>query len=191
MGCVATSEDEVSRARERLNRLMDERRADLRLRWADVATRAGLTKEGLRGVRQGPGSIRSLTKRGIEDALRWAPGSIDSILSGGTPTIATDRPRLTVHEGGGEPPTPEPLTLAEFKALVDAKQEPPTPPGGFERDAERDIWGITGFTPWERWVAIKTLRERSAAAKQAIREARQPDPRTPYRPDRDDPRRQA
>lgn len=66
---------------------MDDRRADLRLRWKDVAARAGLTTEGLLGVRKGTGEIRPLTKRGIEDALDWEAGSIDAILAGGEPAV--------------------------------------------------------------------------------------------------------
>lgn len=45
-----------------------------------MAAAAGLTKEGLRGVRSGEGDLRSLTKRGIEDALEWEPGTVDAIL---------------------------------------------------------------------------------------------------------------
>ncbi|GAA4059572.1 hypothetical protein GCM10022214_10110 [Actinomadura miaoliensis] len=72
-------------SRQRLARLMDERRAELRLTWHEVAERAGMTREGLRRTRTGSGSIRSLTKRGIEDALEWAVGSVDMILAGGDP----------------------------------------------------------------------------------------------------------
>lgn len=76
--------------RQRLARLMDERRLDLELTWNDVAERAGITREGLRRTRTGTGRIRSLTKRGIERALRWERGSVDTILGGGDPTDAKD-----------------------------------------------------------------------------------------------------
>ncbi|MFC4063054.1 hypothetical protein ACFOWE_32650 [Planomonospora corallina] len=71
--------------RERLARLMTERRDELGLYWNDVAERAGLTKEGLRTVRGGLGTMRPPTKRGIETALQWVRGSVDRILEGGEP----------------------------------------------------------------------------------------------------------
>lgn len=72
--------------RQRLARLMDERRQDLRLTWEVVAQRAGMSREGLRRTREGERAMRVLTKRGIEDALYWAPGSVDAVLDGGEPT---------------------------------------------------------------------------------------------------------
>lgn len=75
-------------ARERLARLMDERRRELGKTWDQVADEAGLTKEGLRGIRRGEGAtIRPLSKAGIERALRWTPGSVEDILAGGDPGI--------------------------------------------------------------------------------------------------------
>lgn len=74
--------------RERLSWLMDERRQELRLTWDVVAQSAGLSREGLRRVREGDRGMRTLTKRGIEDALNWEPGSVDAILAGGEPTPA-------------------------------------------------------------------------------------------------------
>lgn len=73
--------------RERLAQHMDERRIDLGLRWADVADLAGLTPEGLRGVRRGDGELRGLTRRGIEDALQWSRGSVQTVLAGGEPSV--------------------------------------------------------------------------------------------------------
>lgn len=87
-----TSPAPDQQARRRLDRLMDQRRAELRMRWKDVAARAGLTTEGLGGVRKGTGGIRALTKRGIEDALHWAPGSVERILEGGDPLPADHPP---------------------------------------------------------------------------------------------------
>lgn len=71
--------------RERLAQHMDERRVDLDLRWADVASAAGVTTETLRQARNGPGEIRPLTKRGIERALGWDRGSVSRVLAGGDP----------------------------------------------------------------------------------------------------------
>ncbi|WBB94267.1 hypothetical protein [Verrucosispora sp. WMMC514] len=72
-------------ARTRLAQLMDERRIQLRYRWIDVAARADLNKETLRAIRYDTHDIRPLSKRGIETALSWTPGSIDKILNGGDP----------------------------------------------------------------------------------------------------------
>lgn len=67
---------------------MDRRREELRLTWSEVARLAGVSRETLRQIRTGEGEIRPLTRRGIEDALQWAPSSIDAIMSGGAPTSA-------------------------------------------------------------------------------------------------------
>lgn len=80
--------------RQRLARLMDERRADLDLTWNEVAERAGVTREGLRRTRVGSGHIRSLTKRGIERALQWSAGSVDRVLAGEEPEPAPPSGRL-------------------------------------------------------------------------------------------------
>lgn len=77
----------IETPRQRLARLMDDRRSDLGLTWNEVADKAGVTREGLRRMRTGTGHIRSLTKRGIERALQWASGSVDQILAGGDPGI--------------------------------------------------------------------------------------------------------
>jgi hypothetical protein len=82
----------TSAARRRLAALMDERRAELRLRWRDVADLGGLSYEVIRAVRNGTGEIRLLTQRGIEDGLKWQQGSIQAILSGGDPVPVPDAP---------------------------------------------------------------------------------------------------
>ena len=66
---------------------MDSRRRDLRLKWDEVAARAGIHRETLRQIRIGKGDIRPLSATGIEDALQWEHGSIDRILNGGEPAI--------------------------------------------------------------------------------------------------------
>jgi hypothetical protein len=71
--------------RQRLARLMDERREELGLHWNEVAEDAGITKEGLRSVRFEVRQIRPKTKRGLERALDWDAGSFDRILEGGDP----------------------------------------------------------------------------------------------------------
>ncbi|WP_242890120.1 hypothetical protein [Actinomadura litoris] len=122
--------DEIARAR--LDQLMDTRRAELRLRWKDVAARAGLTTEGLRNVRGGRGEIRSLTKRGIEEALGWTSGSIDSILGGGEPTVPGQR-----IESGIATETDEALPI---QAIIERRVDPLVDPlADLPDDAEERI----------------------------------------------------
>lgn len=81
-----TSPPRVETPRERLARLMDERRDDLELHWNEVAELAGLTREGLRKIRYGIAGIQTTSKHGLEKALHWERGSINAILAGGNPT---------------------------------------------------------------------------------------------------------
>lgn len=67
-------------ARAALERRMEERRADLGLRWKDVADAMGITVEGIRGIRKGPSGIPAFTRRALERALRWPTGEVDRIL---------------------------------------------------------------------------------------------------------------
>ena|ERR1035438_3703222 len=94
----------------RLGILMDERRRELRLRWKDVATLAGITYEGIRAVRIGSGGIRALTEEGIEDALQWEHGSIRSVQDGGDPVPRA--PAVTLP----------PMTPAELRDVLDYLQ---------------------------------------------------------------------
>lgn len=71
----------------RLSEALEKRRLELRLKWTQVADRAGLSQAGLGAIRRGERSPSQLTRARIEDALDWAPGSIDAILAGGVPTI--------------------------------------------------------------------------------------------------------
>ena len=101
-------------SRRRLAELMDERRAELRLRWRDVADLGGVSYEVLRAVRHGTGEIRRLTQRGIEDGLKWAPGSVQDILDGGEP-----RPAEPVGSVPGLPP----MTDEERRKVLAATAE--------------------------------------------------------------------
>jgi cyanate lyase len=69
-------------ARARLASEMDKQRVKLRLRWKEVARRAGLTPEYLGYLRRGKGSLTDLAIRGIETALEWPEGQVDAILAG-------------------------------------------------------------------------------------------------------------
>lgn len=88
-------------ARTELNRRMEERRAELGLRWREVAEIAGgITVEGIRGVRVGPSSIPPVTRRKLERALQWPPDEIDRILdsSASTPSAQlTDEEMISMN----------------------------------------------------------------------------------------------
>jgi len=84
---------EITRkARERLDKLMDERRLDLGFTWRYVAVRAGLSYEAIRALRTGSGGIRSLTARKLDRALQWKPGSVERVLRGGNPVMSAVTP---------------------------------------------------------------------------------------------------
>lgn len=76
----------------RLDAIMDARRVDLGLEWQEVATAAGIRTQTLRVARKGE-AVNGLTKRGIEKALRWAPGSFDAVVGGGAPTTLEEQSR--------------------------------------------------------------------------------------------------
>lgn len=72
---------------------MDARRKQLRLRWQDVAERAGVSKETIRLLRKGARdeSVRATeTETKLEAALGWATGSIQAIRDDREPTLLAD-----------------------------------------------------------------------------------------------------
>lgn len=79
--------------RVRLREEMDARRAELGKTWKAVAQDGGIGKVStIRRVRIGTSVIQADTRKGLEDGLGWAPGSVSAILSGGPPT-PLDPPR--------------------------------------------------------------------------------------------------
>jgi hypothetical protein len=81
-------------ARKRLDTLMNERRLELNLTWRDVAARAGLSYEVLRGLRNGTGGVRELTAAQVARGLDWAPRSVLDILKGGDPVPAESQSQI-------------------------------------------------------------------------------------------------
>ncbi|MGV2384200.1 MAG UNVERIFIED_CONTAM: helix-turn-helix transcriptional regulator [Thermobifida fusca] len=115
---------------ERLAQAVEARRGELGLSLREVAERAGITGETLRAVRRGSNEPSQLTKRGIERALRWAPGSVDAILAGGDPTPAGPYAhigdvRITTTRAPAPPADEDPKMkratelLAEAQALLE------------------------------------------------------------------------
>lgn len=112
--------------REALALHMEDRRVSLGLRWADVADLAGTTTETLRQARFGDGEIRPLTRRGIEDALGWARGSVAAVLAGGQPTVTTEvapiKNSSDIQTSSSLPPSIEEAIGADPDLLDEAKQ---------------------------------------------------------------------
>lgn len=103
---------------EALEAAMESRRVELRMSWRDVSREAGLSYEGLRAIRRGDRNPNAVTKRGIEVALRWAPGSVDAILDGGEPTLTdTSAPTPSAPDDDLD------AQLAEARALLRQAQE--------------------------------------------------------------------
>jgi hypothetical protein len=75
-------------AQSRLSDELNKRRVHLRLKWTEVAVRANISPAHLRSFRTTGAGLSDVAKADLEVALHWAPGSIDAILEGGTPTIA-------------------------------------------------------------------------------------------------------
>lgn len=68
-----------------LGQLVERRISELGLEYAGVARSAGFSVETLSKIRKGV-AAKGATYRRLEVALEWAPGSVDSILDGGSPT---------------------------------------------------------------------------------------------------------
>ena len=114
--------------RERLAKLMDDRRRELRLNWQQVSELGGIPIKTLHAVRTGTRAIRDTTQSAIEDGLRWERGSVEVILGGGDPaplrqavTAVPLRPLVLTPPGPDDPlPPPPPGFLAE-SALARAR----------------------------------------------------------------------
>lgn len=140
-------------ARERLARLMNERRRELGRRrrrnytWDEVAAAAGLHRETLRSIRNGVSGMRDSSKDGIEAALQWAPGSIDRIL-------ANDDPRPL------DPPPPDKGSPADGEE----KEESPT-------DRLERLWQEYKDDPGEKGTVLRGLLQTWGAEREGHSEA--------------------
>ncbi|MGA4989972.1 helix-turn-helix domain-containing protein [Nonomuraea bangladeshensis] len=151
-------------ARQRLVDHMDRRRVALRLTWGEVATRAGMSQAHLRRIRNDDVPLSSLMSGRLEQALQWAPGSVDRIVAGEVPTeipspsdarsadnppvdgsslpaSATDGVRAAIRELARALP-PE-----DVRALL-AEVRPDSP--RYEDLAEQHIWETPGLTDSQR-----------------------------------------
>lgn len=93
----------MDKTAERLDALMDRRRLDLGHNWKAIIDDAGVSYQTLSQLRKGR-PVADVTVARVEQALRWAPGSIQDILDGGNPTPAAP-PEPTVESQ--DPPRPQ------------------------------------------------------------------------------------
>lgn len=68
---------------QRLDRLMNQRRLELGLRWATVCALAEITTSTLGAVRRGANPPSEFTRNSLDKALQLRPGNIQRILDGG------------------------------------------------------------------------------------------------------------
>lgn len=92
---------------------MNARRLQLGMAWKEVATAAGISYETLRAVRKGETSGAPLTLRKLEQALRWAQGSINRVERGGKPILDPAAERT----GGRAPDLSDPRAAAVMTIL--------------------------------------------------------------------------
>lgn len=75
---------------ERLDKVMNARRLELRMTWRELAQAAEVSYEALRAIRKGDYRPAELTARALDEALQWMPGSVYAVLDGGEPvTVET------------------------------------------------------------------------------------------------------
>jgi transcriptional regulator with XRE-family HTH domain len=98
---------------QRLDEAMDARRLQLRLNWRQLADAAGISYTALRAIRRGDYRPTALTSRGLDEALRWTPGSAAAVLDGGHHTNLED-----VRPERSDPMDEEPAELAEDLGLA-------------------------------------------------------------------------
>lgn len=113
--------------RKRLDEAMDRRRLELRIRWVEVARRAGMSVTNLNLIRKGKIAITDLAAANLEDALELEGGSIRAVLDDPEAEL---RPRAGAARPQGskrkrpplDPLTSTPEEIAEFLEEVRQKQ---------------------------------------------------------------------
>lgn len=107
---------------ERLDAAMNERRLYLRLNWRQVAEAADISYTALRAIRRGDYRPAELTARGLDEALKWVPGSTLTILAGGEPTAIEDVAALATPPTGATPSLSQELDLAARLLMSTVKE---------------------------------------------------------------------
>lgn len=104
----------MDRLRQQLAEEMNERRRQLRMKWTEVARRAGMTPQNLLRIRNGEISVTDDAADGLDHALLWQRDSVHQILAGGKP-VPLDVPRPSRHQWTAlDPLTSSPEEIAEF-----------------------------------------------------------------------------
>lgn len=100
---------------------MNERRQALGMTWAVVARDADITVETLRAIRRGKNDPSDLTKRGLDRALQWQPGSMQNVLNGGSPHPIGEH--AAAREDAGEPDDADTAITPQLRALLEQAQQ--------------------------------------------------------------------
>lgn len=128
--------------RVRLRTYLEARRGRLRLTIDDVAEAAGVRSNTYARVRDGDRPIQPATASGIEDALQWAPGSVQCILDGGEP----------VECGPGEHRASERGDASADSELRGALDAGDTHPDGAERPPLHELVRDWDFVQGLVWI---------------------------------------
>lgn len=82
---------EQEEARKRLGAFVRQRRVQLDLSVRAIAKMAGVDRGTWQGLEDGTRTTRDHKLSGVERALLWAEGSVETILAGGRPELADQR----------------------------------------------------------------------------------------------------
>lgn len=111
--------------RDLLEHWMNHRRRELRIKWTEVARRAGMSVQNVLRIRKGQISISEDAADGVEDALQWARGSVQRVIQEGAPPIPV---APVAGSTQGAPLSPEATQLFEdIEKLFKAWGLPMTP----------------------------------------------------------------
>jgi len=124
----------IKRERQRLGALVRARRRQLGLSIVAAARTAGVNRGTWEALESCTRATRDHNYAGIERALRWQAGSIEAILTGGTPTPLPGSPPF-------EDPDVDPETGTKYVDPV-----------------EQEIWRLDLLTPEDRRAVIAFVR---------------------------------
>jgi transcriptional regulator with XRE-family HTH domain len=107
--------------RQRLADALRKRRAELRLTQTAIADRAGVSLATVNQMeRGGRDGYRTISMALVEEVLRWAPGSIDTLLAGGDATPLPEPQALSLVPAD---PASLPAELAEMVEQLPVEQQ--------------------------------------------------------------------
>jgi|GEM_PF-6827586 len=125
----------------RLGAAMEQRRLELRLRWNQVAERAGMSVAHLSRIRKGEAPPSPLAAASIETALQWPAGTVRDILresgddlESASPSAAPTAPVEQPAELTPRETVMDDIMAAAWKEIENLKARV----GDLERDRERE-----------------------------------------------------